>query len=57
MQKTTLRPAPVGTSRTFGERRALFGQPEFVLVLVIILLLVVGGIVNPTRSTSRTSRS
>ena len=49
MQKTTARTGAGGAqSRTSGERlRALFGQPEFILFLVIILLIVLGGIVNP----------
>ena len=49
MQKTTAQTGAGGAhSKTFGERlRALFGQPEFILFLVVILLIVLGGIVNP----------
>ena len=49
MQKTTAQTGAGGAqSKTSGERlRALFGQPEFILFLVVILLIVLGGIKNP----------
>ena len=49
MQKTTAQSTTGGAgSRALGERvKALFGQPEFILFLVIILLLALGAVVNP----------
>jgi ribose transport system permease protein len=48
MQKTTAQTRTGAQSKTFGERlKALFGQPEFILFLVIILLMVIGTVVNP----------
>ena len=44
--------------KTFGERvKTLLAHPEFMLFLVILLLLALGGFVNPRRSASKTSRS
>ena len=48
MQKATAQTGTDAQSKTFGERiRALLGQPEFILFLVIVLLLVIGTVVNP----------
>ena len=48
MQKATAQTRTGTQSKTFGERlKALLSQPEFILFLVIVFLLVGGGIVNP----------
>jgi ribose transport system permease protein len=48
MQKATVQTRTGAHSKSFGERlKALFGQPEFILFLVIILLLALGAFVNP----------
>jgi ribose transport system permease protein len=48
MQKATAQTRTGAQSKTFGERlKALFSQPEFILFLVIVFLLVVGTVVNP----------
>ena len=49
MQKTTAQSTTGGAgSRALGERvKALFGQPEFILFLVIVFLIALGAVVNP----------
>jgi ribose transport system permease protein len=48
MQKATAQTRTGAQSKTFWERlKALFGQPEFILFLVIVFLLIIGTVVNP----------